>query len=373
MYVPGVAATRANPIDWMTRDGKTSVLRPTKADWANPRFSPDGQKLALDISDGKQSDIWVYEWARDRLTQLTFDQAQRSWPGLDARRPAHRVCVRSRQGRRQQCVLGERRRHRRGHAADRQPVRTRCGTSWHPSGKFVAFMEQARRHRLGPDDPADGGRCGARVDARQAHGLSEHAGSQGAPTFSPDGRWIAYVSNEAGGNVFDVYVRPFPGPGGAVARRPRRAAAIRGGRPRRANCCSSRVANVMAAPYTVVGDSFRADTPQLWSPTNIRGAALSWRVRPPPRRQAGRDGLRPRMQGRRPSGQGRVRLQFLRLPAQDRAGDQIERQVAQNRSDCLLASKASVASALVTSGSFGAPPCGRSACLTCRRPRPASR
>ena len=31
--------------------------------------------------------------------------------------------------------------------------------------------------------------------------------------FSPDGRWIAYRSNEAGGNG-DVYVRPFPGPGG---------------------------------------------------------------------------------------------------------------------------------------------------------------
>ena len=31
--------------------------------------------------------------------------------------------------------------------------------------------------------------------------------------FSPDGRWIAYVSNEAG-SAGDVYVRPFPGPGG---------------------------------------------------------------------------------------------------------------------------------------------------------------
>ena len=73
VYVPGAAQTTANAMDWMTRDGKTSVLRATKADWANPRFSPDGQKLALEIFDGKQSDIWVYEWARDTLTQLTFD------------------------------------------------------------------------------------------------------------------------------------------------------------------------------------------------------------------------------------------------------------------------------------------------------------
>ena len=34
------------------------------------------------------------------------------------------------------------------------------------------------------------------------------------PIFSPDGRWIVYVSNESGRE--EVYVRPFPGPGGRV-------------------------------------------------------------------------------------------------------------------------------------------------------------
>jgi hypothetical protein len=53
-YVPGTAAASAKQIDWMTRDGKTSVLRARKDNWANPRFSPDGQRLALDIFDGKQ-------------------------------------------------------------------------------------------------------------------------------------------------------------------------------------------------------------------------------------------------------------------------------------------------------------------------------
>ena len=80
MYMPAAAATAANPIDWMTRDGKTSVLRATRADWANPRFSPDGQKLALEIFDGTRRDIWVYEWARDTLTQLTFGSGQDQGP-----------------------------------------------------------------------------------------------------------------------------------------------------------------------------------------------------------------------------------------------------------------------------------------------------
>ena len=106
VYVPGAAVQRPTPIDWMTRDGKTSVLRAAKADWANPRFSPDGQKLAIDISDGKQRDIWVYEWARDTLTQLTFDPGEDTQSRLDARRPAHRVCVRPGQARRRPICIG---------------------------------------------------------------------------------------------------------------------------------------------------------------------------------------------------------------------------------------------------------------------------
>jgi Tol biopolymer transport system component len=35
---------------------------------------------------------------------------------------------------------------------------------------------------------------------------------EGAPEFSPDGRWMAYVSNESG--RFEIYVQPYPGPGG---------------------------------------------------------------------------------------------------------------------------------------------------------------
>src|SRR5207245_240351 len=59
--------------------GKASLLRNTPADWSNPSFSRDGRFLTVDISDGAQTDIWVYELARDTLTRLTFD------PAADAR------------------------------------------------------------------------------------------------------------------------------------------------------------------------------------------------------------------------------------------------------------------------------------------------
>ncbi len=58
-----------------------------------------------------------------------------------------------------------------------------------------------------------------------------------------------------------------------------------------------RSGKIMAVPYTVVGESFRADTPQLWSPTRFGVTACDCRVRPPSGRQAGRDGRGPDQAG----------------------------------------------------------------------------
>jgi serine/threonine-protein kinase len=91
--------------------------------------------------------------------------------------------------------------------------------------------------------------------------------------FSPDGRWIAYSSTEAGPT--DVYVRPFPGPGG-----PWRISTAGGDYPRWSATAREllfrlrqAVGPLMTAPYAVVGDAFRADTPQIWSPASIQGAS----------------------------------------------------------------------------------------------------
>jgi hypothetical protein len=87
--------------------------------------------------------------------------------------------------------------------------------------------------------------------------------------FSPDGRWIAYRSTEA--SAGDVYVRPFPGPGGQW-----RISTTSGGYPQWSATARELLflnqGQIMAAPYSVVGESFRADTPQIWSPASIQRA-----------------------------------------------------------------------------------------------------
>jgi serine/threonine-protein kinase len=273
VYVPGVAGTKSS-IDWLTRDGHRSVLRSTKADWTSPRFSPDGQRLALDISDGKQRNIWVYEWARDTLMQLTFGPSQDTNP------------VWTPDGRR---VLFSSDRAKPGvsnlywvnadGASDVTRLtdsgQTQFAFSWHPSGKFVSFMEQRGTTQSDlmilpmEEDVVRGWTSG-----KPTVFLSSPS-TELLPTFSPDGRWIAYVSNEAGGSALDVYVRPFPGPGGKWLVSPGCTCFPRWSTSTR-ELLFIRFPNVMVAPYDAVGDSFRADKPQLWSPTSIRGVGVPY-------------------------------------------------------------------------------------------------
>jgi len=141
--------------------------------------------------------------------------------------------------------------------------------SWHPSGRFLAF--QASRGATGLDLmilPMDGAAARGWTPGKPTLYLSTPA-DEADPMFSPDGRWIAYTSNEAGGAT-DVYVRPFPGPGGIWR------ISTQGGRFPRWSATTHELlfvsqGKVMVAAYAVVGDSFHADTPKIWSPTNLQG------------------------------------------------------------------------------------------------------
>jgi serine/threonine-protein kinase len=84
--------------------------------------------------------------------------------------------------------------------------------SWHPSGKFLAFTQ------ITPGSTADvmilpveGGAVSEWRFGKPVPFASTPA-SEAEPMFSPDGRWIAYQSDESGNN--QIFVRPFPGPGG---------------------------------------------------------------------------------------------------------------------------------------------------------------
>ena len=76
VYVPGSAGgDGVVSLTWVGRDGdEESIPAPPRA-YNRPRVSPDGTRVAVDIDAGDNVDIWIWNLADERLTQLTFDEA----------------------------------------------------------------------------------------------------------------------------------------------------------------------------------------------------------------------------------------------------------------------------------------------------------
>lgn len=77
-YLPEPNAELLSPIVWLTHDGNATPLRAKPSDWRSPHLSPDGQRLAMEIANNGNIDVWIYEWARDALTRLTSDPLDRT-------------------------------------------------------------------------------------------------------------------------------------------------------------------------------------------------------------------------------------------------------------------------------------------------------
>ena len=263
VYVLGQLVSNNAPIQWMDRSGKLTSLRSMPANWSNPVFSPDGTRLAFDIGDGRQSDIWVYDIARDTLSRLTFDQA-------DDQRPAwtpdgQRIAFSSKRGDGVTFNLYWQRADGTGEAARlTQSKNQQFAGAFHPTGKVLAFLEQSMQ--TGSDLmmlPIDGDEATGWKPGEPTVFLKTPL-NESTPAFSPDGRWLAYLSNENGTN--NVYVRPFPGPGGKWQISSGAADDPMWSPARRELFFSAPPGlRLMVAGYSVEGQSFRADKPTLVS------------------------------------------------------------------------------------------------------------
>ena len=199
-YLAGKAEGGERTMVWVDRQGKATPLPLPPRSYVFPRISPDGKQLAFEV-EGVNHDLYTYDPDRDVTTKMTTDGlshapvwtpdgkhiAFRSWKAgtmtmwwmpSDRSGPEERLTT-----------VGE-----------RQSV-----VSFSPDGRYVSF-NQMDTGITGNDIwilPMQGD--------RKPQPLAKSRFSEGSARFSPDGRWVAYCTDEPGEN--EVYVEPWPGPG----------------------------------------------------------------------------------------------------------------------------------------------------------------
>ena len=184
---------------WVDRQGRTEPIAPFKAPFFAPRLSPDGQRIAYAIH-GREKQICIYDLNRGTTTQL-IAEGKAYYPSWtpDGKR----------------LVFGwmkEGSPNLYWQPADESSAMERLTTSddlqyagsWSPDGATLAFVEYR------PDAKFDIFLLDLR--SRRTTPFLNSRAKEAYPEFSPDGRWMAYASDESG--RWEVYVRPFPGPGG---------------------------------------------------------------------------------------------------------------------------------------------------------------
>jgi len=266
-YIAGRSGQTAATLQWLNRDGTLQPMRSATTTYGSTvRFSPDGERLGLTIREG-QFDIWLYEWKRDFLVRLSTTVQSRNADPVwtpDGRRITFRS---SRSG--VENIFWQRTDGTSEAQRLTESKVVQFPLSWHPNGRFLAYREFEKE--TGSDIwilPFDGDEASGWKPGQPkvfAGGRSEET----AAAFSPDGRWLAYQSDESGRT--EVYVSPFPGPGG------RWQVTSTGGLSPRWSPKGNELfygtpdLQIMAAPYTAQGDSFRADKPRLVSAGPVSG------------------------------------------------------------------------------------------------------
>jgi eukaryotic-like serine/threonine-protein kinase len=265
VYVPGRNVTNLFSLYWLTSDGKMQPLRETPAAYLNPSFSPDGKSIASSIAAGGKRDIWVYSWERDTLTRLTFTADLSSAPVWtpDGKRIAYAVTTERglfNISWKRADGVGDAQHLIEGRSSLAQP-------SWSPDGRTLAFVE------INPDTNGDIMTLSVEGDEKTgwkpgpAKPFLNTPSNEFYPAFSPDGRWLAYMSNESG--HYEVYVRPFPGPGGKWQISTGSGVFPEWSTNGREIFYRTLENKIMVAAYTAAGDSFRAEKPRSWSDVQI--------------------------------------------------------------------------------------------------------
>jgi serine/threonine protein kinase/Tol biopolymer transport system component len=201
VYAPAAdhsSAPSQRSIVWVDRGGREQSLGIPHRPFAAARLAPDGRRIALDIgATGFEHAIWVWDVRRQTLTPLNTEAGDETQPVWTA--DGSRIIFRSERGGSPNIYWqpsdGS------GSAEPLFPTpRPQFPYSLSPDGKRL-FLAQ-----LTPPRQADVGVL--TLQERRTELLIQTAFQEFAAEVSPDGRWLAYQSDESG--RYEIYVRPLP-------------------------------------------------------------------------------------------------------------------------------------------------------------------
>jgi len=262
-------------VAWLDGAGRVQPLLTKPGAYVSPSVSPDGQRLAVGVSEGSNSDIWVYDWQRDRMTRLTFTGKG----GRPLWSPDSRYIAFNSRGEGMAVIRSD-------GSGKPQPLtqskNNQLPWSFTPDGSRLAFFEGSSGGISLWTVPVASDSAGPHAGKPEVFLHSTANEWQGS--FSPDGRWMAYTSNESG--TGEIYVRAFPDKGGKWQISSGGGEYPTWSRTGRELFFETLDNHIMVAAYGVKGDSFEADKPRLWSEKQLGGSLLNYDLAPDGKRIA---------------------------------------------------------------------------------------
>ncbi len=191
------AALGQRTLVWVDRNGEEEPLGTPPGEYFDPRVSPDGAQVAVAMENEGNTDIWTWSLDRRTLTRLTFDDDVDRYPLWSP--DGSQVAFFSERDAAQDVYLkatdGSGAVERLLTVADRLTV----PWAWSGDGTTMVLSELA----------ATGYDVGIfSIAEDQWRPLLQQEFLEAQPVISPDGRWMAYQSDESG--RLEIYARPFP-------------------------------------------------------------------------------------------------------------------------------------------------------------------
>ncbi len=191
--------TGESALVWVDRKGKETHLTKQQKLIRAPRLSPDGTRVAFDTFDGFVGNVWIYDIERGRTDLFTFENPKNVYPIWTA--DGKWIVFAS--GKHGQPVTPQRK------PADGSGMMEPLSAerfdhfprSLSPGSRFLSFHTSIQKMDSWVLD----------LEKRSSSPFLSTPASEGSPMFSPDGKWIAYMSDETG--QMEVYVQPFPATG----------------------------------------------------------------------------------------------------------------------------------------------------------------